>query len=75
MKKATIIIITPSAMFAPTQRFIRTTFCRVARDKYKLTHEQSEKAFDRCKSAGLIESDSAWNDVMYYKTNEGFITL
>jgi len=75
MKKPTTVTITPSAIFAPTQRFIRTTFCRVARDKYKLTHDQAEKAFDRCKGAGLIESDSAWNDVMYYKANEGFIAL
>ncbi len=75
MKKATAITINPAAMFLPTQRFIKTTFCRVVREKHKLTAEQAESAFGRCKAAGLIEEDSAWNEVMYYKTNARSVTI
>ena len=75
MKKPTTITITPSEMGSLGKWFIRSTFCRVASEKYKLDFPQSETAFEKCLDAGCLTVAGETNGAIYYIVNPGSVTI
>ena len=70
--------ITPSLMFRPNELFISYTFKRKARELYKLTHGESDSAFDQCLHFGLITPDRiVYPGIQSYRTgpNAGALNM